>query len=89
VEARQVAELLSQLPGEMDVEGLVAGAFSQAEAQAEATEELAPGRGGGAQGVARRCVHAAARLAGPARARSWCCRCACCVRGDQSLRKAG
>ena len=46
-EARQVAELLSQLPSEMDVIQLVSQAFSQAEAQAD-MEAAAAG------GVARR-----------------------------------
>jgi hypothetical protein len=50
VEARQVAELLSQLPSEMDVEALVSQAFNQAEAQA-AMEDAAGGR---VEGVAKR-----------------------------------
>lgn len=50
VEARQVAELLSQLPSEMDVEALVSQAFNQAEAQA-AAEDAAGGR---VEGVAKR-----------------------------------
>lgn len=43
IEARQVAELLSQLPPEMDVEGLVASAMTSTKRKGERTRGMPPG----------------------------------------------